>query len=461
VGSFNSAPTIRDNCLTINPTTGHCATDCSTPPSFGIAGSSTVTAGVSGAVLLNTSPGASIETSTLCGAQGTQAIGVRIVGDATGTVIHGSSISASAGTTSSFGILAEDCSNAAPWIVGNELIQGLGSMRAAGILSRGTCDPVIDGNVLITGGGDTSTTESNGISCEANGSNEGSRCAVLGNGNVKGSSTSMHPTLSTAVACKDNSCNRVADNLVNGVSGHDVVGILLRNSGGMVEQNQITGGCGDASAIGILADDAFARVQNNLVSAGACTTALTVSPLNVGVRILANNDLNEMDVNSNTIDGGGNSLGVCTSTGVELGVGSKTAPVGPKGILRNNIMRGGACILAATTTTAARTDFSEARATTDPRLFQNNDLDSSGTPAPTLYLDEGTTVRNSAGMINGLPDITTSGNISANPMFVSPTDLHLGTGSACIGAGTPNGGPTTDLDGKARSPTKPSIGAYE
>ena len=47
-------------------------------------------------------------------------------------------------------------------------------------------------------------------------------------------------------------------------------------------------------------------------------------------------------------------------------------------------------------------------------------------------------------------------------MFVSfPTDLHLGTGSACMGAGTPTAAPATDFDGKLRSSTKPSIGAYE
>ncbi len=245
---------------------------------------------------------------------------------------------------------------------------------------------------------------------------------------------------------------------MSGVSGHDVVGVWLRNAAGMVEQNQISGGCGDASAIGILADDASARVQNNLISAGACTAAPTVTPLNIGLRVLANNDPNEIDIDSNTIDGGGNGLGVCTSTAVELGVGSIAAPVAPKGLVRNNILRGGACILAATTGPGARTDFSETRATTDPRRFLNNDLDPSGT----LYWDEGTTPKTAIGTVNGVPDITTSNNnISADPMFVSATDLHLRTGSMCIGAGAPNGAPITDFDGKARSPTNPSIGAYE
>ena len=53
-----------------------------------------------------------------------------------------------------------------------------------------------------------------------------------------------------------------------------------------------------------------------------------------------------------------------------------------------------------------------------------------------------------------------TGNINADPLFVSDTDLHLRSGSPCLGAGTPNGAPTTTLDGFAR-PNPPSIGAFE
>ena len=53
-----------------------------------------------------------------------------------------------------------------------------------------------------------------------------------------------------------------------------------------------------------------------------------------------------------------------------------------------------------------------------------------------------------------------TGDINANPAFVSATDLHLQPGSPCLGAGTPSGAPTTTLDGRTR-PTPPSIGAYE
>ena len=55
-----------------------------------------------------------------------------------------------------------------------------------------------------------------------------------------------------------------------------------------------------------------------------------------------------------------------------------------------------------------------------------------------------------------------TGNIDADPQFVNAAagDLHLKPGSPCLGAGTPNGAPATDLDGNTR-PSLPSMGAYE
>ncbi len=56
---------------------------------------------------------------------------------------------------------------------------------------------------------------------------------------------------------------------------------------------------------------------------------------------------------------------------------------------------------------------------------------------------------------------TGTGNINADPLFVSiPTDLHLQSGSPCLGAGTPAGAPARTLDGRTR-PNPPGIGAYE
>ena len=449
VHSVMAKPTIRDNCSMIDASTGRCTTVCTGSPGLVIAGAASATSGFSTGVRLDTSPGASVETSTVCGTQGLNASGVHISGNATGTVVRASQISASAGTADSVGVRIDDCNDTAPWIVGNAVIDGHGSKRSAGIVATGACRPVIDRNALINGGG-ASTEEADGVSCETNTSGVASLCAVLGNDKIQGSSAAG-PTTSVGVACKGHGCARVASNMVAGNAGNNVIGVWLVNDGTMVEQNAISGGCGTVTSVGILANDSFARVQNNLVSAGTCALIATPQPAYLGMRVVLASGVNEMDIDSNTIDGGGATAVCSNSTALEYRADAgNSAAMLPKGMIRNNILRGGACL--------TRIDFSESSTNTDPRVFQNNDL---VLGASTLYLDENTTMRNSAGAVNLLTDILTSGNISADPMFVSfPADQHLMTGSACFGAGTPTAAPATDFDGISRG-AAPSIGAYQ
>src|SRR5258708_12848247 len=58
---------------------------------------------------------------------------------------------------------------------------------------------------------------------------------------------------------------------------------------------------------------------------------------------------------------------------------------------------------------------------------------------------------------------TDTGRIMADPKFANAAagDYHLQSGSPAIGAGAAAYAPSTDLDGKPRSTTPPSIGAYE
>ena len=456
VRSVGSKPTIRENCSAFDAVTGRCTSACAPATGLGIRGRSIPSAtGLSTAVHLEASPGALVETSTVCGDQGQQAIGVRLVSDATDVAIRGNMISGTSGVATSLGVWAEDCNGATPWIVGNQLIEGQGAARAVGVLAVGSCHPVIDGNAFITAGGQSNTTmEADGIACQANTNMEPSLCAVLGNDLIQGS-TNFRPATSAAVACRDRSCARVAGNVVQGNMGGDVIGVFLRHDGTVVEQNRIVGGCGLQSTSGILADDAFSRIQNNVISGGTCTVNAASSPLSIGLRVYDADNLNELDIHSNTIDGGGNT-GACTSIGIEYGVGPETPPTAPKGIVRDNILRGGAC-------TTTHVDFAEVRMASDPRIFQNNDLDPAGTPASILYLDENTTALRTTAAVNGLTDLTSSrNNLSVNPMFVAfPTDLHLNSGSACVGAGTSTGAPATDFDGKPRSANRPTIGAFE
>jgi hypothetical protein len=52
-------------------------------------------------------------------------------------------------------------------------------------------------------------------------------------------------------------------------------------------------------------------------------------------------------------------------------------------------------------------------------------------------------------------------NISVDPSFVNyPADVHLKAGSLCIGAGTPTGAPSLDMDNKPRD-AMPDIGPDE
>jgi hypothetical protein len=160
-------------------------------------------------------------------------------------------------------------------------------------------------------------------------------------------------------------------------------------------------------------------------------------------------------VHSNFIDGTGTSNGNsnCSGWGVALNV-KGTPPAGPSGMFRNNILRAGVC-------QQARSVFSELSAAADPRIFEHNDLDPTGGPTQ-LYLDEAKTALNTAAAVNALIDMTTFKNISVDPSFVNyPNDVHLTVNSMCISAGTSNGAPSLDMDGKPRDPTTPDIGPDE
>jgi uncharacterized repeat protein (TIGR01451 family) len=52
-------------------------------------------------------------------------------------------------------------------------------------------------------------------------------------------------------------------------------------------------------------------------------------------------------------------------------------------------------------------------------------------------------------------------SLNVDPLYVSTTDPHLQPASPLLGAGTPAGGITTDIDGDPRSATTPEIGADE
>jgi predicted outer membrane repeat protein len=77
-----------------------------------------------------------------------------------------------------------------------------------------------------------------------------------------------------------------------------------------------------------------------------------------------------------------------------------------------------------------------------------------GSPPTVTYSD----VQQSSGTYTG------TGNINADPLFVSGSDLHLTNYSPCIGAGTSTGAPADDREGNTRPDppgSNPDMGAYE
>jgi hypothetical protein len=457
VHAVGSKPTIRENCATIDPMTGHCTSICS-PTSLGIHGRSPVPGGGLGGgdpgaveavgVDLVDSPNAVIERNAICGTFGATGDGVRIAGMAAGTVVRGNWITADNATTTGLGVSLLACMDAAPWIVDNELVAGDPSgaaTRAAGVNVVGACHPVIDSNTRLASGASGSPQSAYGVYCGPDMAGA-SRCAVVGNKLVQGSPT-VHPAQSIAVAC-DGACARVSGNTLVGQGGATVIGLSLRGTAALVDRNIITGGCGSKTTTAVLADDASSRIENNVVRGASCGPG-SATPEADGVRVHVAMSGNEIDVNSNTIDAGG--AGLCQSVAAGIGLGNTNGmgPKTPHGIFRDNILRAGGCA-------TARVGFIETEAMIRPRLFENNDLDTTGAPTSLYSRPAGSPMTIAdVNMLSGA-----AGNISADPMFVGVADLHLMAGSPCINAGTPVGAPKVDFDGKARD-DKPDIGAFE
>ena len=425
------------------------------------------------AVLLQDAVGSSLETSSICANRGQEGAAIRIKGSGDQVVIRGNSIIGAGGTVDSHGIWAEDCGGKAPRISGNTVIaaQGAGGLvpppRSEGVHSVGDCHPVIDSNKAISGAAEGQTNNAFGVFCGANAGGVASKCDVLDNAAIGGSSGGF-PPISAAVWCQNGSCNRVQGNLlVGGQSGQDSYGLWLQNTGATVERNQVIGGTCTPRGTGIYAENAFARVTNNRVlgaapppPGGTCNRG---NQRSLGIQVVNAAGANEVDIHSNSVSGGGTALSTtCASAALAIASGTpdggQPPAAGGKGVYRNNILRAGDCPI--------RYDVWELDAGADPRVFQNNDLDPYTTGVPTtstvLYLDEGGNAINLVGSVNGATDMTASGNISADPFFrnYAGGDWHLDAGSPCINQGTATGAPALDFDGDPRDAT-PDIGFDE
>ena len=178
--------------------------------------------------------------------------------------------------------------------------------------------------------------------------------------------------------------------------------------------------------------------------------------------------LTNCTITANTATYGGgvyndnNSTGTITLTNCTIT--ANTATYGGGGVYNDNYSSGSGAITLTNCTITANT------ATHSGGVY--NDNYSSGTITLTddiIYGDTGDEVFTGSGTTPAVVsycDVQGSypgtGNIDTDPQFVNAAcgDLHLKSGSSCIGVGTATGTSATDKDGNLRA-NAPSIGAYE
>jgi len=413
-------------------------------------------------VWLENSPGARVDQSAVCSVGEDVAAGIHITGNAAGTQITRSNMTAGGAFFSNDGIFLEDCGGASPWIANNDSIwsdgDGNGNSVAVGVRSLGNCHPLIEGNRLITGGGEGSSNDCRGVLCGIGpNSGQSSRCAIVGNETINGSNWGLPPS-SYGVLCEDGACSMISQNLlINGRGGADCVGVYLRGaSGAVVDRNIIQGGCGPTWITGVIADDSTARIQNNVIGTALCTDSVAAGSDFVGLWVANGGGANEPDVHSNAIFGGGGPSMSCLSSGIVMDLSVFTGlPTGPLGIFRNNLIHPGVC--------NQSHGVWERSVNADPRIFENNALVGNTNPGA-LYLDENGTILSTQAQINGLLDMTVSGNLDQGCGFswVPGSPVTLPSGSPCRNAGTPTGAPGWDYFGAVRpQESAPEIGPDE
>lgn len=447
--------TVLDNCPVALDSAGRCPMGCPwMTPSVGIRGRNDATptrGAVSYPIFLRNAPGSLVSGSATCGHTSGRGAGVRIEGDATGTVLRGNFIAGWGGEMESYGIDMVDCAGASPWIVDNAEINGEGARTAAtaAIRSMGACHPVIERNLRILSGleGQDQTVA---ILCGPSPTGAGSsRCVIESNPSIR-STVFGFPMSSTGVRCEGDACARIVRNDISALQGQTILGLFLGTTNAFVSRNRISGGCATVSATGIATLDSRARVENNIILGGLpCTGGTAATAMRyVGLTAGGTSARSVLDLHSNTIDPGGvTTLGSCTSRGLEL---AGTAGSGLVSV-RGNIALAGICALGY--------PVFEVSATADPLTLESNDLVAGRLAA--VYRDEGTTDVATAALVNGFLDTTSSGNLDSAAGFVAyPTNLDLAAGSMCIDADVTAGAPAIDYDGHARIGV-PDIGAFE
>jgi len=397
--SRGSAPRIVDNCGTFDDG-GRCL---DTAQSARIRGGSAVggviTPEVMG-VLLESSPGAVIESSSVVGMlYGSGApVAVAVRGDAGGVEIRRSSVYGSANSQGfSVGVDMTSCALSSPVIEDNAHITGASNSIFGGVAirSRSGCGPRIVRNAEVRGC--TSPLQSGqpcvGIECV------GGLCEIAENAKV--------------------------------VAGPGTAGIRLDHATARVRRNTMVDQ-GYACEVGIESIESTARIENNLIR--------VFHPAPVGVRIVNGSSGAEVDLHSNTIVAIASNSPPCFGAAVAFETLDAGVDAGAAGVLRNNVFAiSGAC--------SSNAPVIERSVDADPRIFEHNVL-SPAAPSNVLYRDEDAFDLTDAGALG-------AGNLGGDPGLTNA--LHLSAGSICRNAGTDAGAPPLDVDGDSR----PAEGVFD
>jgi hypothetical protein len=474
VRSVGSRVRIADSCSgSIDPATGRCDAKCSDPgPKISVTGNTpyqTLAPELLAAVVLESSPGSSVERSTVCARYSnndcSSALGTAIAvqGDAAGVSVRASSIWAQSTTAyycapSKLSALSlSDCAHATPWIADNPHLTTTASpgsgLQALGIEVT-DCRAVIDSNLHVNVQFDNVVPGHSGataISCQASNRDTGG-CVVAGNLDVSTEIGNLGPPPwspdsevgGEGIAC--GGCARVSNNIVVGVtagSGSSGYAVSLVGAGvgagdmTLLRDNVITGvGRGGYCRVRGYGVGGGGRIENNRIigidGGGYCGAPVMGPQYGYGLS-------GGSDVSSNFIASTLTCLSWTTSMFYYNDPPMDLLLQNGGGSYRNNVF-GGACPLS----------VYEVSATSDPSVFEHNSM--RGT-----YVDETYTNTITPAAVNSLTDMVTGGNLGACSLM---PDFHLPPGSACIDAGSVDGAPLDDFDGKPRDAT-PDVGPDE
>ena len=333
VHSLNSAPILQNHCSTFD-NSGRCTIGCFTSTYYVRARPNNNTGLDSYGVLLESSPGAVVSASAVCGNAGTGNVaGVRITGAAANVLVRNSLITGGGVASQVAGVWADPCAAASPWLLNNTQIagnSGLKGGRADGVRAIGDCHVRVDSNVLIVGGQESANNDANGVYCALDPNTKiASRCTVLGNTEIRGSTSGFPPT-STGVRCDDGACARIESNgLITAYGAQKGYGVRLGVTDALVNANRIEAGCSLAEGTGIWASDSYARIQNNAISGvTSCPNGMVSTAPSYAVRVFNGAGPREVDIHSNDLFPGGS--GNCTGHGIAFDVIQGGAPpLGP------------------------------------------------------------------------------------------------------------------------------------